>query len=173
RWLLGLISFLAIGCGLLFYARPVPTCIIFAGTLLVLFAAVPLSVYRRGECRPFWFGFALFGFGYLGLVCGPWQAPDVHLQIGVRERLPTTKLLEAAYKWVPTRPASPAMGGGMFGQMGMGGMGPAMPRPNPREPITDWSDFVIVGHSLWALLLAVAGACSLLGVSERGGFPDV
>ena len=212
RWLLGSVSFLAIGCGLLIYARPVTACLTFAATLLVLFAAIPLSVYRSGERRAFWFGFALFGLGYLGLVCGPWQAPDVHIQIGVRERLPTTKLLELAYEWVPTKPSNaPAgsggsggggmfgdfdqdgdvdlvvsnnakwsdvaaalkdeagdvnvvirhddgvVGGEMFAQMGMGGMGRGGPRPTAGVPITEWNDFVIVGHSLWAIGIAISG----------------
>ena len=174
RWLLGSVSFAAVGCGLLVYARPVTTYTSFAATLLVLFAAIPLSVYRDGERRAFWFGFALFGLGYLGLVCGPWQAPDVHIQVGVRERLPTTKLLELAYGWVPTKAVTAmpgGMGGGMFGQMGFGGMG--MGGPAATMPITEWSDFATVGHSLWAIILAVLGGgiasgCQRTGTASRG-----
>jgi len=155
RRLLGSIFFLAVGCGLLLYARPVTATITFGATLLLLFAAIPLSVYRNGERRALWFGFTLFGLGYLGLVCGPWQAPDVYIQVGVRERLPTTKLLELAYGWVPTKrvtPMGPGGGGGMFGQMG--GMTSA---PTSTAPITEWTDFATVGHSLWAIVIAVLG----------------
>lgn len=161
RWLLGTASFLGVGCGLLFYARPLTASLVFATTLLVLFAAVPLSVYRRGEARALWFGFAFFGLGYLVLICGPWQPPDSHLQTGeLRNRLPTTQLLELAYDWVPTKPAPPSpgsggMGTGFFGQMGTGGMGGM--RPNARVPITDSYDFMVTGQSLWAMVLAVAG----------------
>lgn len=157
RWLLGTATFLGVGCGLLFYARPLTASLLLAATLLFLIAAVPFSVYRRGEVRAFWFGFAFFGLGYLLLICGRWQPPDSHLQVaGFRDRLPTTQLLEWAYDWVPTKPAPSGSGGmGIFGQMGMGGMGGM--RPNTRVPITDSNDFMATGQSLWAIVLAVAG----------------
>ncbi|HET6879702.1 MAG TPA: hypothetical protein VFI31_06095 [Pirellulales bacterium] len=163
RWLMGAMSFLAVSFGLLVYARPITGCCAFGVTIFVLFTSIPLSVYRSGERRAFWFGFALFGLGYLVLVCGPWQAPDVHIQVGVRERLPTTKLLELAHTWLPTKPAPPGGGGmggggmgggGMFGQMGMGGMGRLA---RTRVPTAEWEDFVVIGQSLWAILFAVAG----------------
>jgi hypothetical protein len=160
RWLMGSVSFLALCCGLLVYARPATAYSVFGATLLLLFVAIPLSVYRNGERRAFWFGFALFGLGYLLLICGPWQAPDVHIQVTVRERLATTKLLELAHSWLPTKPAPPGSlggGSGFFGQMGMGGMGPGGPPAPARVPIAEWEDFVIVGQSLWAIVLALAG----------------
>jgi hypothetical protein len=156
RWLMGSVTFLAIGCGLLVYARPITAYIVFAATLLVLFAAIPLSVYRSSSRRAFWFGFALFGLGYLGLVCGPWQAPDGNFQVGLRDRLPSTKLLEFVYRHLPTNtvgsPTGSGAGGGFFGQMGgMTAMGMGSP------PITDWTSFATVGHSLWAIFIAVGG----------------
>jgi hypothetical protein len=155
RWLLGTITFISVGCGLLVWARQVTAYITFATTVLVLFAAIPLSTYRSGAVRAFWFGFALFGLGYLGLVCGPWEAPDAYIHVRLRDRLPTTKLLEVAHEYLPTKPVGPSAGGGsgMFGQMGMGGMGMA---PGP-TPITDWADFGVVGQSLWAIVIAVLG----------------
>ena len=155
RWLFGSISLIAIGCGLLVYARPLTAYTCFAATLLVLFSAIPLSVYRSGARRAFWFGFALFGLGYLGLMCGPWEAPDVQSRAEVREWLPPTKLLRLAYDWVPTKTVTGTPGGmgrGFFGQFGGGAGGPMV-----TVPITDWSDFVIVGHSLWAIIIAVLG----------------
>ncbi|HWB10676.1 MAG TPA: hypothetical protein VG826_15705 [Pirellulales bacterium] len=159
RWLLGSITFLAIGCGLLIYAREVTASITFAATLLVLFAAIPLSVYRGGRPRAFWFGFALFGLSYLALVCGPWEAPDAYLHVRLRDRLPTMKLLELAHRHLPTKPVivpANGMGGGMFGQMGMGGMGTGGPI-TATAPISEWSDFAVVGHSLWTIFIAVLG----------------
>jgi hypothetical protein len=166
RWLLGSITFLTIGCGLLVYARPVTAHVTFGTTLLVLFTAIPLSVYRSGARRAFWFGFALFGLGYLGIVCGPWQAPDVHIQVGVRERLSTTKLLELAYEYLPTKAPSVPMGGGqgsgMFGQMG------GMPASRPTPRATEWGDFAIVGHSLWALVTASFGGAIAYWCHQTG-----
>jgi hypothetical protein len=161
RWLLGTASFLGVGCGLLFYARPLTACLVFSGTLLLLFAAVVFSIYRRGEQRAFWFGFAFFGLAYLAIICGPWHAPDTHLaMVDLRDRLPMTKLLDLAFEWVPTKPvAAPTgnggLGGGMFGQMGSGGM--MGPRATGSLPITDPGDFFLTGQSLWAIAISVAG----------------
>lgn len=160
RWLFGSISFIAIGCGLLIYARPLTAYTCFAATLLVLFSAIPLSVYRSGARRAFWFGFALFGLGYLGLMCGPWQAPDVQSQAEVREWPPPTKLLTLAYGWVPTKTVTRTPGSLDF----FGGMTPRT------MPIADWSDFVIVGHSLWAIIIAVLGG-GIASWCQRTGQP--
>ena len=178
RWLFGSITFLAIGCGLLVYARPVTAYLTFAATLLGIFSTIPLSVYRSGATRAFWFGFALFGLGYLGVICGPWLAPGVHIQVGVRERLPTTKLLEFAYAHLPTKPvtapvSSPTGGAGFFGQMGgMGGitgpMGGGGSMPPARYPIADWTDFAVIGHSLWAIVIAILGG-GIASWCERTG----
>jgi hypothetical protein len=54
----------------------------------VLFAAVLEAVFRRGEARHFWIGFAIVGWGYLVLVfIDPFKT-----QIG--NQLLTTKLLD-------------------------------------------------------------------------------
>lgn len=167
RWLLGSVTFLAIGCGLLVYARPVTAYLTFAATLLGLFSAIPLSVYRSGEKRAFWFGFALFGLAYLGLVCGPWQVPDGQFVVNVRERLPTTRLLLIVYGYLPTEAitapvTAPTGGAGFFGQIGgMGGMIDGMGGGGSMSPgrytIANWTDFAVIGHSLWAIVIAVLG----------------
>lgn len=158
RWLMVSVYFIAVACGLLVYATPLTASGAFGATLLLLFAAVPLGVYGAGERRAFWFGFVLFGLGYLVVACGDWQAPHAYLnQVRVRDGLPTTKLLELVYKWLPTKPAAAGMGGGlggggMFKQIGGGGMGgPA------RVPIADLDSFAVIGQSLWAVVLAVGG----------------
>lgn len=168
RWLMGSVSFLAVSCGLLVYARPITASCTLGATFLLLFAGIPLSVYGSGERRAFWFGFVLFGLGYLVLICGPWQAPDVHIQVGVRERMPTTKLLELAYAWLPTKPApivaGSMSGGGMFQMGGMGMGGPPTPT---HVPIVEWRDFAIIGQSLWAIVLAFAGGLFARGLFAR------
>src|SRR5689334_12956654 len=54
-------------------------------TLLILGTAVIGVAYRREGRRAFWFGYALFGWGYLVLSQAPWFAEQV------QPRLPTTQ----------------------------------------------------------------------------------
>lgn len=56
-------------------------------TLFLLASAVLGVRYRREARQAFWFGFALFGWGYLVLAEAPWFAEHV------RPGLPTTALL--------------------------------------------------------------------------------
>lgn len=160
RALLGLVFFIAVGCASLLRATPVVASIACGATLLLLLAAIPLCVYRTGERRAFWLGFALFGLSYYVIACGPWQPPGTDLQVTrLRARLPTTKLLDWGYGKLPTRPAPPGGGGaGMF-QIGRGmGGGMGGPLALMRVPIVDADDFDLVGHALWSMVLALAGA---------------
>lgn len=56
-------------------------------TMFLLGVAVIGAVYRQNATRAWWFGFALFGWGYLTLSSAPWFADQI------RPRLPTTELL--------------------------------------------------------------------------------
>src|SRR4051794_39854476 len=56
-------------------------------TLALLACAAFGVAYRRGAARAGWFGFALFGWGYLVLASGPWWAEQV------QPALPTTQAL--------------------------------------------------------------------------------
>ena len=61
----------------------------------------------------------------------------------------------------------------MFGQMGgmggmMGGMGGGGPMPPLTAPIADWTDFAVIGHSLWAMVIAVLGG-GIASWCERTG----
>lgn len=166
RALLGLVLFVAVGCASLLRATPVVASIACGATLLLLLAAIPLCVYRTGERRAFWLGFALFGLGYYVIACGPWQPPGSNLQVArLRDRLPTTKLLDWVYGKLPTRLVPPPGGGGAgFFQIGGGmggGMGPPI-APWP-APIVDSDDFALVGHALWSMVLALAGAAFTRG----------
>jgi hypothetical protein len=100
RWLFGIVTLLAIGCGLLTYASPLLSKLTFTATLAVLLAAVPAAAYQAGDRRAFWAGFALFGFAYLWMVCGTWQSPEG--LTSVRERLVTSDLLTRCYEALPS-----------------------------------------------------------------------
>lgn len=76
RSLFGVVSFLAVSCGLLIYAKPLLAIATFSATLVILLIAVLSAVYNRGDRRAFCTGFALFGLVYTGLACGNWQSPD-------------------------------------------------------------------------------------------------
>ena len=67
-------------------------------TLALLGSAVVAIPYRRGGRRAFWFGFAVFGWGYLVLAQAPWFAE----QVG--PRLPTTQLLSYAHAKINPEP---------------------------------------------------------------------
>ena len=51
RWLFGVVSFLAIGCGLLIYAKPLLSKLTFTAALVVLLAATFAAIYRVGDQR--------------------------------------------------------------------------------------------------------------------------
>jgi hypothetical protein len=80
----------------------------WAGILLVVtlgllaFALLAIRQRREGP-RAFWEGFALFGWGYLALVFGPWFAE----QVG--SKLPTTQLLGYVHGKLNPAPAAPVL----------------------------------------------------------------
>jgi hypothetical protein len=53
----------------------------FSLVLTVLVLAVPAAVYRRGERRAFWVGFATFGWVYFVLSMGPWFQNEIGFQL--------------------------------------------------------------------------------------------
>jgi hypothetical protein len=61
RWLFGIVSFLAVGCGLLLYAIPLLSKLTFTIVIVVLMSAVAAAGYQMRERRAFWAGFAAFG----------------------------------------------------------------------------------------------------------------
>ena len=157
-WLLGLMAFVAIGCNALVNASAFWAGLLFTVTIFVLMVAVLGSIYRHGSARAFWLGFAIFGWAYLWLVCGPTPGrtfSEDGWQFEPQEPLATTKLLSFFFHnllpqvrgrtVVPQ--TSPGGGTGMF--MGTPG---AM-----KVPIALARDFFCVGHSLWALLFAYVG----------------
>ena len=90
---------------------------IYSLTALLLLFAVIAAKYRRGDARAFWFGFAVFGWGYLLLALGPWSSPHTEdSEDGPRPRavLLTTQLIDTSLHLIrgnaPTGVSGPAPG---------------------------------------------------------------
>jgi hypothetical protein len=64
---------------------------VLSATLFLLGVAIIGGVYGRGAQRAWWFGFALFGWGYLVLAFAPW------FDLNVEPGLATAQLLEAIH----------------------------------------------------------------------------
>ena len=180
RWLFGIVSFLAVGSGLLIYAPPFLSKLTATLTALVLLAAVPAAIYHSGDLRAFWGGFAAFGLAYLWMVCGTWQSHDG--STALRDRLVTTDLLVRCHDALPLRQtpmaltpagyAVPAYGNAVPPTMTPGGA------PSPYQSMTpfafvattstvDRSDFLTTGHSLFAIVFAVLGGAITRRCSSR------
>ncbi|HWB14463.1 MAG TPA: hypothetical protein VG826_34880 [Pirellulales bacterium] len=174
RWLFGIVSFLAVGCGLLIYASPFLSKLTATSAAVVLLAAVPAASYHAGERRAFWAGFAFFGFAYLWLVCGAWQSHDG--SGALRERLVTTDLLTRCYELLPSTQSSSSANStlasiallqstgtlvdpntGQAATASGGGSLTWAPTPVAVAPPVDRNDFLTTGHSLFAILFALLG----------------
>jgi hypothetical protein len=68
--------------------------IALAALLVLLATAILQAIYHRATRRAFWMGFALFGWGYLILVMGPWFSEYLG------PKLPTSLLLEFIHQKV-------------------------------------------------------------------------
>jgi hypothetical protein len=176
RWLFGIVSFLAMGCGLLIYASPLLSKLAATSAAVVLLAAIPAAIYHAGEQRAFWAGFGLFGFAYLWMICGAWQSHDG--STALRERLVTTDLLVRCYELLPSTKSSSVnstsaatawlsfTGSAAFdpytGQPTMAPGSGLMPYQPPGTvtvvtPSVNRADFLTTGHSLFAIVLALLG----------------
>lgn len=66
--------------------------VMYGITIAMLFFSLLGIIYRTERTRAYWTGFALFGFGYMGLIFGPFAE--------ISAKLPTTLVLEyALYKF--------------------------------------------------------------------------
>ena len=142
-------------------------------TLGWLGAAVLGVTYRREAGRAGWFGFALFGGGYLALALGPWPTEQV------RSQLPTTLLLDYVHGQVVG--ASRAQGIYNLLVQGQGttnltvatyaltAAGAGGPQPIPVTTLSgrtfrllfagagNYEPFQRIGHCLFALLAGLVG----------------
>jgi len=115
--------------------------------ILALLFSLVASIYRTDSQRAFWIGFAVFGWAYLGLVYGWVRYSDGNL-------ITTSVLWEVAefFNAVDQPSATvtieyPAAGGAPVATVVK--LPPALPNPS--------GSFLSVGHSIWALWLAMSG----------------
>lgn len=107
RWMLGVVSLAAIGCGLLVYATPFLSKLAFTAALFSVIGAIPAAVFQGGQRRAFRGGFAMLGLAYLWAICGSWQTPDSSLPL--RECLVTSEILARCHELLPSRQTSVVM----------------------------------------------------------------
>jgi uncharacterized membrane protein YqaE (UPF0057 family) len=179
RGLLLAVVFAAYACGALWSATDLWASATWTLTLAMLAFAMLAAWLRHGRQRAFWLGFLLFGLGYLTLSHGPWFDGNV------RHRLLSDKLLTWAFSLTPAGESNAlvisgatfAMGQPPQGQLVVasgngstwstntvyGSAGTVLWNPATGAPVaggpTAWEPFQQTGHSLFALLLALLGAC--------------
>ena len=159
RRLMGLVLAVSLGLAALRQADALWDSLTLAATFGTLLVAVLLAIHRRGERRAFWIGFALFGWAYLAMTMIP----------SVEPRLPTSRVLGYLDSFAPGRMTSFSLENrGRF--------------TYPQIKITDgtsavglvraWGgnseNFVRIGHSLFALILAGIGGV----ISRRLSLPS-
>ena len=177
RWLFGVVSFAAVSCGLLIYARPILVSVTLSTVLVVLLTAITAAISNSGDRRAFWTGFALFGFAYIWLIFGNWQMPNGSDH--PRNHLLSTTVLTWLYSIAPATQTTTTMVQSPGAMPGMGMSGPMMPAsmgggmmPGAGSGMAmttvamppDWNAFMTTGHSLFALAFAcvgglIAGSC--------------
>ena len=171
--LLGLVLFLGFGLAALKAANDPWDAGVFGVTLIALLTSVLLAVHRAGSRRAYWLGFALFGCAHFTLALVP----------QIEARLPTTKAL--AYLdskisdrvigfpgWARVSRTSPAFGDGPQ-TVHFTPEGAALVTRSSRGVVRLWdgatgiplavstgtsANFVRIGHSLLALIIAFLGA---------------
>ncbi len=99
--LMGLIGIIAFGIAALRAASDLWVGIVLLATLGLLAIAILGIAYRCEGKRAWWFGFALFGWGYWLVTAGPWFAQEIGT------RLPTAQLLVHLHEKLQPQPVSP------------------------------------------------------------------
>lgn len=147
--LMGAIVVIAVGTAALRSASPRWASAVFTLTLGVLATAVLGARYARRQRRPFWAGFALFGWGYATLAFGPWFSEHVG------SKLLTTDAIEHVFQRV-----NPDMGP-VPSEAGTSPPNRVYVRHDPAAPslttIESSEHFQRIGQSLCALLAGLVG----------------
>jgi hypothetical protein len=172
--LLGVVTLVAVALAALRAADDVWDGGTFGLTLLILLVSVLLAVHRRGQRRAYWLGFTLFGWVYLVASLIP----------PVEARLPTGKMLAYLDSQVPGRMGAFAFTVSLNGQPPPAGSSVAFSPSDgtlataSQGSVRLWDattgrllsgpggtteNFMRIGHSLIALVLAVLGG----GLSRR------
>jgi hypothetical protein len=164
------VVFLGVGLAALREANDTWDSMVLSSALGILLVSVLLALHRKAEKRSFWAGFALLGWGYVGLSLVP----------SIEPRLLTTKALAYLDSKVPGRPAvitGQAWGGAATtspppGYIAFTPQGNLVAGNTNYGPVRIWSlntgnllwsgggtteNFVRIGHSLCAPILAWLG----------------
>ena len=183
----GLIVFIVI-CAFAFAALKEATDVwehaVFNLTLLAMVTAVLLAIHRKAERRAFWVGFVLFGGCYLTLsTIPPIESRMVSSQglSYLRSKLPgqSEQTIAFVVTMAPTGAAASGSqtvtltsSGGNRLSTGGGGSGPVWTFGSGFQ-LTKWGgsteNFVKIGHSLLALLLAWLGGLVSRALSRNSG----
>jgi hypothetical protein len=148
-----LVFILAAALGLAALSRP--SCLWASATfsLLLLFLTVALigALYRRGHKRAFWTGFLTCGSLYVVLSLAPWF--DSH----VGPRLITTAMLDLLYPKVPLLQSTTSAVNDPW--VLWTGSPPDYSLAHPRVGfnVSTTDEFLLIGHSLFGLLIAFTG----------------
>src|SRR4051794_8818781 len=106
RWMMMVVAALSAGFASLVSGSETLAGVVLLLTLGTLALAILGVVYRRGEARASWLGFALLGWGYMLLASGSWWDRAVD-----RPQLVTTEALDQLYRLLPhagaPRPLAP------------------------------------------------------------------
>jgi hypothetical protein len=172
-------AFIAAGCFALLNASAWVASALFCGVALLLSAAILFAIYRDGERRAYWIGFAVLGWAYLFLCFGgflsatslSWHGNLTALLAGALydrayagqavPAVPGTTVPTITYSPSPYYPAYPTTG-----NMPNAYTNPAVPMTGSVTfaavamqvpPGPDREQFLYVAHALWTLLIATCG----------------
>ena len=173
-------ALVGLACVALRNAGPVWVAALLGGVLALLGAGLPLALFREGQQRSFWIGFALFGWLYLLVLAYGWSLDantssgnplrpqaliTAHLSmLGYNKLYPASRqTADVVYdvngtlvltQGSPNQPViwDTRTGNALSGfSFSVGRAGTSAPPGPTRE------DFVNVAHACWALLIAVCG----------------
>src|SRR5262245_11916481 len=150
RALLVLFTLVAVGCGGLIFASPFWAAAAFSTVFLVIVCAIVAAVVEHGANRAFWIGFAVLGGAYLYVSMS--DGPNRQQSSRWDPMLVTTHVLIWTNGFVELiRPRGP---------VGQQGADTYIVKGFPPQAVyfpSNTVSFVRVGHSLFAIVLAVLG----------------
>ncbi len=193
--LLVVILFLGVGIAALRQSSDLWNSGLFTLTLAVLLISIPLAVQRTENRGAFWLGFALFGWIYLGLSLVPSIESRLITSRGLRfvdSKMPRSHTQGLAYLdfdndgRMDLLVANSSQPGVLYRKRGNGTLEEvtSAARSNARWFSNDFlvttprgssgtsENFIAIGHSLLALLAAIAGGLISRCLVAKGREPD-